>query len=39
MAYARTVKQLFDWCDDRRLKLEEIEAIRVSSYIVSSRRF
>jgi hypothetical protein len=22
MAYARAVKQFFDWCDDRRLKLE-----------------
>jgi hypothetical protein len=23
-AYARLVKQFFDWCEDRRLELEEI---------------
>ena len=27
MAYARGVKQFFDWCDDRRLELADIEAI------------
>ncbi len=33
MAYARAVKQFLDWCDDRRLKLEHIEAITVATYI------
>ena len=33
MAYARAVKQFFDWCDERRLKLEDIEAISVATYI------
>jgi integrase/recombinase XerD len=33
MAYARAVKQFFDWCDDRGLKMEEIEAITVATYI------
>src|SRR5215468_9341424 len=33
MAYARAVKQFFDWCDDRRLKMDEIEAISVATYI------
>jgi site-specific recombinase XerD len=33
MAYARAVRQFFDWCDDRRLKLEDIEAISVATYI------
>jgi integrase/recombinase XerD len=33
MAYARAVKQFFDWCDDRRLKLKEIEALSVAAYI------
>jgi integrase/recombinase XerD len=33
MAYARAVKQFFDWCDERRLKIEEIEAITVATYI------
>jgi integrase/recombinase XerD len=33
MAYARAVKQFFDWCDERRLKLAEIEAISVATYI------
>jgi integrase/recombinase XerD len=27
MAYARAVKQFFDWCDERRLQLRDIEAI------------
>jgi site-specific recombinase XerD len=33
MAYARAVKQFFDWCDERRLKLADIEAIAVATYI------
>jgi site-specific recombinase XerD len=33
MAYARAVKQFFDWCDDRRLELKEIEALSVAAYI------
>src|SRR5246127_5637976 len=33
MAYARAVKQFFDWCDDRRLRLEEIEPLSVAAYI------
>jgi integrase/recombinase XerD len=33
MAYARAVKQFFDWCDERRLDLADIEAISVATYI------
>jgi integrase/recombinase XerD len=33
MAYARAVKQFFDWCDERRLELADIEAIGVATYI------
>jgi integrase/recombinase XerD len=33
MAYARAVKRFFDWCDDRRLELADIEAISVATYI------
>jgi hypothetical protein len=33
MAYARAVKQFFDWCDERHLELREIEAITVAAYI------
>src|SRR5579864_5372942 len=33
MAYARAVKQFFDWCDDHRLELPDIEAISVATYI------
>ena len=33
IAYARAVKQFFDWCDERRLKLADIEAISVATYI------
>ena len=33
MAYARAVKQFFDWCDERRLQLADIEAICVATYI------
>jgi site-specific recombinase XerD len=33
MAYARAVKQFFDWCDEHRLELHEIEALTVAAYI------
>src|SRR5689334_22452190 len=33
MAYARAVKQFFDWCEDRRLRLSEIDALCVAVYI------
>jgi len=33
MAYARAVKQFFDWCDDHRLKLDDIEPIAIAAYI------
>jgi integrase/recombinase XerD len=33
MAYARAVKQFFDWCDERRLQLADIEVISVATYI------
>src|SRR2546430_11669013 len=33
MAYARAVKQFFDWCDEHRLKLADIEAISMTTYI------
>jgi site-specific recombinase XerD len=33
MAYARAVKQFFDWCDEHRLELHEIEAVTVAAYI------
>jgi integrase/recombinase XerD len=33
MAYARAVKQFFDWCDNRRLRLAEIDARSVAAYI------
>ena len=29
MAYARAVKQFFDWCDEHRLELHEIEAVKI----------
>jgi integrase/recombinase XerD len=32
-AYARAVKRFFDWCDDCRLELREIEAITVATYV------
>jgi integrase/recombinase XerD len=32
-AYARAVKQFFDWTDKRRLELHEIEAITIAAYI------
>ena len=33
MAYARAVKQFFDWCEVRRLALDDIEPITVAAYI------
>ena len=33
MAYARAVKQFFDWCDKRKLELEEIDPLSVAAYI------
>jgi site-specific recombinase XerD len=33
MAYARAVKQFFDWCDERHLDLHQIEAITVAVYV------
>ena len=33
MAYARAVKQFFDWCDKRKLELMEIEPLSVAAYI------
>ncbi len=32
-AYARAVKQFFDWCEDRRLELEEITPLSVAAYV------
>jgi hypothetical protein len=29
----RARKQFFDWCDERRLKLTDIQAISVATYI------
>jgi integrase/recombinase XerD len=33
MAYARAVKKFFDWCDKRKLELEEIDPLSVAAYI------
>jgi integrase/recombinase XerD len=33
MANARAVKQFFDWCEDHRLSLDEIEPISIATYI------
>jgi site-specific recombinase XerD len=33
MAYARAVKQFFDWCEDHRLGLDDIEPIAIAAYI------
>ena len=33
MAYAHAVKKFFDWCDKRRLGLEEIDPLSVAAYI------
>jgi site-specific recombinase XerD len=33
MAYARAVKQFFDWCEDHRLSLDDIEPIAIAAYI------
>src|ERR1700687_5142278 len=32
-AYARAVKQFFEWTEDRQLELEEIDALAVAAYI------
>lgn len=32
-AYARAVKRFFDWCDESRLQLHDIEAITVAAYV------
>jgi len=32
-AYARAVKQFFDWCEDHRLGLDDIEPIAIAAYI------
>jgi integrase/recombinase XerD len=31
MAYARAVKQFFDWCDKRKLEFREIEQLSVAA--------
>jgi integrase family protein with SAM-like domain len=33
MAYARAVKQFFDWREDHRLSLDDIEPIAIAAYI------
>src|SRR5215469_17654689 len=33
MAYARAVKQFFDWCEDHRLGLDDREPIAIAAYI------
>jgi hypothetical protein len=33
MAYARAVKQFFDWCDNRKMELEGIDPLSVAAYI------
>ena len=33
MAYARAVKQFFDWCEERQLGLDDIEPMTVAAYI------
>ena len=38
MAYARAVNQFFDWCEDRRLRLVDIEAISVATLLRPHRR-
>jgi integrase/recombinase XerD len=32
-AYARAVKRFFDWCDESRLELHDIEPITVAAYV------
>ncbi len=32
MAYARAVRQFFDWYEDRRLALDDIEPMTVAAY-------
>ena len=33
MAYARAVREFFDWCEDHRLGLDDIEPIAIAAYI------
>jgi len=33
MAYARAVKEFFDWCEDHRLGLDDIEPIAIAAYV------
>ena len=33
MAYARAVKQFFDWCENRDLELDDIEPPSVAAYV------
>ena len=33
LAYGRAVRDFFDWCEDRRIELADIEPIRVAAYI------
>ena len=37
-AYARAVKQFFDWTEGRRLDLEEIDPVAVAAYVKKNRR-
>src|SRR5437879_12427635 len=32
-AYARAVKQFFDWCEDRRLELKDVTPLSVAAYV------
>src|ERR1700730_8005980 len=32
-AYARAVKEFFDWCEGRRLELEKIDPVAVAAYV------
>jgi hypothetical protein len=37
MAYARGVKRFFDWCDDHRLGLNDIEPIAIAALYRGAR--
>ena len=37
-AYAKAVVQFFDWCEHRRLVLDDIEPMAVAAYIEQSGR-
>jgi integrase/recombinase XerD len=32
-AYARSIKQFFEWCEGRRLRLERIDSVAVAAYL------